>query len=204
VVVRDQIRTVIRAYKEWLSTDLFPERSVVPKTLIFAKDDSHAEDIVEIVREEFGRGNEFCKKITYRAQEKSETLISEFRTSPVLRIAVTVDMISTGTDVKPLEVLIFMRDVKSQTYYEQMVGRGTRTISETDLQAVTGDAQRKTHFVLIDAVGVTETAKVRTCVRWSAGRQWLLTTSSRWSPTAPATPTRSPRSPPGSPASTGS
>jgi type I restriction enzyme, R subunit len=132
---------------------------VVPKTLIFAKDDSHAEDIVEIVREEFGRGNEFCKKITYRAQEKSETLISEFRTSPVLRIAVTVDMISTGTDVKPLEVLIFMRDVKSQTYYEQMVGRGTRIISETDLQAVTGDAQRKTHFVLIDAIGVPETAK---------------------------------------------
>src|SRR5215217_6182720 len=159
VVVRDQIRTVIRAYKERLFTDLFPERSVVPKTLIFAKDDSHAEDIVEIVREEFGRGNEFCKKITYRASEKSETLISEFRTSPVLRIAVTVDMISTGTDVKPLEVLIFMRDVKSQTYYEQMVGRGTRTISETDLQAVTGDAQRKTHFVLIDAIGVTETAK---------------------------------------------
>src|SRR5215203_16620 len=159
VVVRDQIRTVIRAYKDRLFTDLFPRRTVVPKTLIFAKDDSHAEDIVEIVREEFGRGNEFCKKITYKTSEKSETLISEFRTSPVLRIAVTVDMISTGTDVKPLEVLIFMRDVKSQTYYEQMVGRGTRTISETDLQAVTGDARRKTHFVLIDAIGVTETAK---------------------------------------------
>ncbi len=159
VVVRDQIRTVIRAYKERLFTDLFPGRSVVPKTLVFAKDDSHAEDIVEVVREEFGKGEEFCKKITYRTSEKTETLISEFRTSPVLRIAVTVDMISTGTDVKPLEALIFMRDVKSQNYYEQMVGRGTRTISETDLQAVTGDAKRKTHFVLIDAVGVTETAK---------------------------------------------
>src|SRR5215207_6898472 len=159
VVVRDQIRSVIRAYKERLFTDLFPGREVVPKTLIFAKDDSHAEDIVEIVREEFGRGNEFCKKITYRASEKSDVLISEFRTSPVLRIAVTVDMISTGTDVKPLEALIFMRDVKSQNYYEQMVGRGTRTISETDLRAVTGDATRKTHFVLIDAIGVTETAK---------------------------------------------
>jgi type I restriction enzyme R subunit len=159
VVVRDQIRTIVRAYKDRLFTDLFPGRTVVPKTLIFAKDDSHAEDIVEIVREEFGKGNEFCKKITYKTSEKSETLISEFRTSPVLRIAVTVDMISTGTDVKPLEVLIFMRDVKSQTYYEQMVGRGTRTISETDLRAVTGDANRKTHFVLIDAIGVTETAK---------------------------------------------
>ena len=159
VVVRDQIRTVIREYKNKLFTELFPGREVVPKTLIFAKDDTHAEDIVEIAREEFGRGNEFCKKITYRASEKSEELISEFRTSPVLRIAVTVDMISTGTDIKPLEALIFMRDVKSQTYYEQMVGRGTRTISETDLQAVTGDADRKTHFVLIDAIGVTETAK---------------------------------------------
>ena len=159
VVVRDQIRTVIRAYKDRLFTDLFPGRTVVPKTLIFAKDDSHAEDIVEVVREEFGKGNEFCKKITYKTSEKAETLISEFRTSPVLRIAVTVDMISTGTDVKPLETLIFMRDVKSQNYYEQMVGRGTRTITETDLRAVTGDATRKTHFVLIDAVGVTETAK---------------------------------------------
>ncbi|MGF1473078.1 MAG: type I restriction-modification enzyme R subunit C-terminal domain-containing protein [Rubrobacteraceae bacterium] len=159
VVAEDQIRTVIQEYKNRLSTDLFPGREVVPKTLIFAKDDSHADDIVDIVREEFGKGNEFCKKITYRTSEKSETLISEFRTSPVLRIAVTVDMISTGTDVKPLEVLIFMRDVKSQTYYEQMVGRGTRTISETDLRAVTGDARRKTHFVLIDAIGVTETAK---------------------------------------------
>ncbi len=159
VVVRDQIRTVIRAYKERLFTDLFPGRKVVPKTLIFAKDDSHAEDIVEVVQNEFGKGEEFCKKITYKASEKAEALISEFRTSPVLRIAVTVDMISTGTDVKPLEALIFMRDVKSQIYYEQMVGRGTRTISETDLRAVTGDANRKTHFVLIDAIGVTETAK---------------------------------------------
>ena len=159
VVVRDQIRTVIREYKNRLFTDLFPGREVVPKTLIFAKDDTHAEDIVEVVREEFGKGNEFCKKITYKTSEKSETLISDFRTSPVLRVAVTVDMISTGTDVKPLEALIFMRDVKSQTYYEQMVGRGTRTISETDLKSVTGDANRKTHFVLIDAIGVTETAK---------------------------------------------
>ncbi|MDP9457483.1 MAG: DEAD/DEAH box helicase family protein, partial [Actinomycetota bacterium] len=159
VVVHDQIRTVVRIYKERLFTELFPGRSVVPKTLIFAKDDSHAEDIVEIVKDVFGRGDEFCKKITYRTQEKPDALISEFRTSPVLRVAVTVDMISTGTDVKPLEALIFMRDVKSRTYYTQMVGRGTRTISETDLRAVTGDAGVKTHFVLVDAVGVTESAK---------------------------------------------
>jgi type I restriction enzyme, R subunit len=158
VVARDQIRTIVRAYRDKLP-ELFPDRTEVPKTLIFAKDDSHAEDIVEVVREEFGKGNEFCKKITYRTTEKAEDLIASFRNSYNPRIAVTVDMISTGTDIRPLEVVLFMRDVKSQTYYEQMVGRGTRTISETDLLAVTPDARRKTRFVLIDAVGVTETSK---------------------------------------------
>ncbi len=159
VVAKDQIRTVVRTYRDKLKSDLYPGRTEVPKTLIFAKTDSHAEDIVEIVREEFGKGNEFCKKITYRTAEKAEDLISAFRNSYDPRVAVTVDMISTGTDVKPLEVLIFMRDVKSQHYYEQMVGRGTRTISGTDLLAVTPDAESKTRFVLIDAVGVTESAK---------------------------------------------
>ncbi len=149
----------MRTYRDKLKSDLYPGRTEVPKTLIFAKTDSHAEDIVEIVREEFGKGNEFCKKITYRTSEKAEDLISAFRNSYDPRVAVTVDMISTGTDVRPLEVLIFMRDVKSQHYYEQMVGRGTRTISGTDLLAVTPDAESKIRFVLIDAVGVTESAK---------------------------------------------
>ncbi len=159
VVAHDQIRTVVRAFRRRLFTDLFPDRAEVPKTLIFAKDDSHAEDIVEIVQHEFGKGAEFCRKITYKTTEKPEELIAAFRNSYNPRIAVTVDMISTGTDIRPLEVVLFMRDVKSQTYYEQMVGRGTRTISETDLVSVTPDAKRKTHFVLIDAVGVTENAK---------------------------------------------
>jgi len=159
VVAKDQIRTVVRTYRDKLRSDLYPDRTEVPKTLIFAKSDSHAEDIVEVVREEFGKGNEFCKKITYRTSEKADDLISAFRNSYNPRVAVTVDMISTGTDVRPLEVLIFMRDVKSQHYYEQMVGRGTRVISETDLLSVTPDAENKTRFVLIDAVGVTESAK---------------------------------------------
>jgi type I restriction enzyme R subunit len=159
VVARDQIRTVIKTYRDRLFTDLFPGRTEVPKTLIFAKNDSHAEDIVEIVKEEFGKGNEFCKKITYRTQEKADDLIAAFRNSYNPRIAVTVDMISTGTDVKPLEALIFMRDVKSQVYFEQMIGRGTRVIPDTDLIAVTPDAKSKTHFVLVDAIGVTESNK---------------------------------------------
>jgi type I restriction enzyme R subunit len=119
VVSMDQIRTVIRTFKEKLP-EIFPDRREVPKTLIFAKDDSHAEDIVRIVREEFGKGNDFCKKITYRTEEKPENLIASFRNSYYLRIAVTVDMISTGTDIKPLECLIFMRDVKSQVYFEKL------------------------------------------------------------------------------------
>ncbi len=159
IVNPSQIRTVIRAFKESLHTVLFPHRSEVPKTLIFAKTDSHADDIIQIVREEFGEGNEFCKKITYSAENPSEVL-ADFRNSFYPRIAVTVDMIATGTDVKPIECLIFMRDVRSKNYFEQMKGRGTRTLSEDDLRKVTPSARgNKDHFVIVDAVGVTRSKK---------------------------------------------
>ena len=163
VVAESQIRTVIRTFRDKLFTDLFPGRTEVPKTLVFAKDDSHAEDIVRIIREEFGKGNEFCQKITYRVTGvDAEDLIAAFRNSYHPRIAVTVDMISTGTDIKPLEILLFMRPVKSRVLFEQMLGRGTRVISATDLQAVTPDARTKTHFVIVDAVGVVEQEKADT------------------------------------------
>jgi type I restriction enzyme R subunit len=167
VVVPDQIRTILRTYRDVVQTELFPGRTLVPKTLIFAKDDSHAEDIVHLCREVFGKGNDFCKKITYQAKHpvtgkpaKSKELIREFCLSPTLRIAVTVDMIATGTDIKPLEVLIFLRDVRSRVYFEQMKGRGTRVLSSTDLQSVSGeDARAKTRFIIVDAVGVCESDK---------------------------------------------
>ncbi|MBI5305437.1 MAG: DEAD/DEAH box helicase family protein [Chloroflexi bacterium] len=160
VVAVDQIRTVIRTFKEKLPTEIFPGRTEVPKTLIFAKDDSHAEDIVHIVREVFGKGNDFAKKITYKTTgERPEDLIASFRNSYNPRIAVTVDMISTGTDIKPLECLLFMRGVDSAVYFEQMKGRGTRTISPTDLNAVTPGDVLKTHFIIVDAVGVCENDK---------------------------------------------
>ncbi len=160
VVAQDQIRTVIRTFKENLYTEIFPGRNEIPKTLVFAKDDSHAEDIVHIIREEFGKGNEFCKKITYKTEgAKPEDLIASFRNSYNPRIAVTVDMISTGTDIKPLECLLFMRDVKSRVLFEQMKGRGTRTVSSTDFKAITPDASAKTHFMIVDAVGVCENDK---------------------------------------------
>jgi type I restriction enzyme R subunit len=160
VVALDQIRTVVKAFRDRLFTDIFPGRKDVPKTLIFAKDDSHAEDIVKIVREEFAKGNDFCQKITYKTTgKKPEDLIAEFRNSYNPRIAVTVDMIATGTDIKPLEIVFFMRTIKSRSFFEQMKGRGVRVINPNDLQSVTPDAKDKDHFVIVDAVGVCEQDK---------------------------------------------
>ena len=167
VVKPDEIRTVLTEFRNVLFTQLFPERKPdanghnhVPKTLIFAKDDSHANDIVTIAREVFDEGNEFCKKVTYTAEEDPKSLLSQFRNDYNPRIAVTVDMIATGTDVRPLECLIFMRDVRSAKYFEQMKGRGTRTISLEELQKVTPNAKtKKTHYVLVDAVGVCSSKK---------------------------------------------
>jgi type I restriction enzyme R subunit len=160
VVAVDQIRTIIKTFKEKLFTEIFPGRTWVPKTLIFAKDDSHAEDIVKIVREEFGKGNDFAQKITYRTTGADpKELIKAFRVSPMPRIAVTVDMIATGTDIKPVEIVLFMRAVKSRTFFEQMKGRGVRVIEPDDLRTVTPDALSKDHFVIVDAVGVCEQDK---------------------------------------------
>jgi type I restriction enzyme R subunit len=157
VVAQDQIRTVIQTFKDKLFTELFPGRTTVPKTLIFAKDDSHADDIVQVVREVFGKGNQFATKITYRTHDgKADDLLQAFRNSMYPRIVVTVDMIATGTDVKPLECLVFLRSVKSRTYFEQMLGRGVRVIDDTEFQSVTDDAKRKDRFVVVDAVGVMD------------------------------------------------
>ena len=156
----DQIRTIVRTFRDKLPLEIFPGRTEVPKTLVFAKDDNHAEKIVEILREEFGKGNDFAQKITYRTTgEKPENLISAFRNSYNPRIAVTVDMIATGTDIKPVEIVMFMRAVKSRNFFEQMKGRGVRICDPTDLQAVTPDAVSKTHFVIVDCVGVCEQDK---------------------------------------------
>ena len=187
VVALDQIRTVVRTFRDKLFTEIFPGRTEVPKTLIFAKDDSHADDIVRTVREEFGKGNELCEKITYKTDTvrvvekevgpdgkerdvvrykssgvKADDLLSSFRNSYNPRIVVTVDMIATGTDVKPLEIVMFMRAVKSRNFFEQMKGRGVRVISASDLEAVTPDARGKDRFVLVDCVGVCESDLIET------------------------------------------
>ncbi|MGY1827598.1 type I restriction endonuclease subunit R [Blastococcus sp. SYSU DS0541] len=158
VVAEDQLRTVVRTFRDRLFTEIFPGRREVPKTLVFAKDDAHADRIVKAFREEFDRTNDFAVKITYKTSgKKPEELLADFRTSYNPRVAVTVDMIATGTDIKPLECVVFLRSVKSRNFFEQMKGRGVRVINDADFRAVTPDAPGKTHFVLVDAVGVTET-----------------------------------------------
>ncbi len=165
VVNPDQIRTIVREFKKALETEIFPKRKdengeyEVPKTLVFAKTDSHADDIIKIIRKEFDEGDDFCKKVTYKIKEDPKSVLNRFRNSYYPRIAVTVDMIATGTDVKPLEVLLFMRDVKSINYFEQMKGRGTRAINSDSLQLVSKTANAKTHFVIVDAIGVTKSKK---------------------------------------------
>ena len=160
----DQIRTVVRTLRDRWQPDMFPGRTELPKTLVFAKDDNHAEKIVEILREEFGRGNEFAQKITYRSAQgggtSPEQLIKDFRTGYYPRVAVTVDMIATGTDIKPVEIVVFMRSVKSRSFFEQMKGRGVRVCNPTDLAAVNpGEHVKKDHFVIVDCVGVCERDK---------------------------------------------
>lgn len=163
VVNRSQIRLVVETFKNKLFSEIFPGRTEVPKTLFFAKTDQHAEDIVQTIREVFGRGNDFCQKITSKSTgKKPDDLLSDFRNSYDPRIAVTVDMIATGTDVKPLECLVFMRNVKSLGYFEQMKGRGCRVVSPDELKKVTPDAKVKTHFVIVDCVGVCEEEKSAT------------------------------------------
>ncbi|MBL8513573.1 MAG: DEAD/DEAH box helicase family protein, partial [Betaproteobacteria bacterium] len=159
VVNISQIRQVIQAMKTAVETTIFPGRKETPKTLIFAKTDSHADDIIQIVREEYGESNAFCRKVTY-TEKDADGVLASFRNDYHPRIAVTVDMIATGTDVKPLEVLLFMRDVRSKGYYEQMKGRGVRSLDAESLKRVSNSAEgAKSRFVLIDAVGVEKSLK---------------------------------------------
>ena len=164
VIVRDQIRKVLQEYKNIVYTKMYPDREpktfdYLPKTLIFGVSENHAQLIVEVAKEVFGRTDDtFVQRITYSCGD-SNNLIKSFRENINFRIAVTVTLVATGTDVKPLEVLIFLNDVHSETLYTQMKGRGVRTISPTQLQAVTPNASSKDLFYIIDAVGVTESEK---------------------------------------------
>jgi len=156
VVSPDQIRTVIRTFRDKICTEIFPGRSEVPKTVFFCKDDNHAEEVLRVIREEFGRGDDFARKITYKVEGKADDHIQDFRTDPRFRIAVSVDQISTGSNIRPCECLVFMRMVRSRSLMEQMKGRGCRKVDPDELQSVTPDAREKDHFVIVDCVGISE------------------------------------------------
>ena len=169
VINQNQIREVLLAYKKAIYEDLYPNREkrweYIPKTLIFAKDDNHATEIVEIAKEvfkvEFDGGvlpENFVQKITYSAGD-SNALIRDLRTEKDFRIAVTVTLVATGTDVKPLEVVLFMKDVHSDVLYTQMKGRGCRVINDDKLREVTPNADVKECYYIVDATGVTESEK---------------------------------------------
>ena len=164
VINPEQIKLVLESYKKAVYSELYPNRepniAYIPKTLIFAKSDAHADNIIKIIREQVfpGQCPEFAQKITYSAGD-SNALIKNFRNDKKFRIAVTVTLVATGTDVKPLEVLIFMRDVNSESLYVQMKGRGVRTITDDALRNVTPNADSKDIFYLVDAIGVTEHVK---------------------------------------------
>lgn len=166
VITEDQIRLVLNTFRDRLYTEIFPKRSAVPKTLIFAKTDAHADMIVEQVREVFNEGADFAAKITYKSKGEGndpKRLLQDFRNSPSLRVAVTVDMIATGTDVRAIECVFFLRSVRSAVYFEQMKGRGSRIIGPDDYAALTPDVAKgfkKDRFVIVDAVGVTDSPLV--------------------------------------------
>lgn len=161
-----QIKLILQTYKDAVYSEMFiepqrePNFDYLPKTLIFALNEAHANNIVKIAKEVFGKedGDKFVQKITYSSGD-SDALIRSFRNDKEFRIAVTCTLVATGTDVKPLEVLIFMRDVRSEPLYIQMKGRGTRTIGDDVLRNVTPNAFSKDCFFLVDAVGVTESEK---------------------------------------------
>ena len=160
-----QIKLILSTYRDVVYTELFndpqrePNMDYLPKTLIFALNEAHATNIVQIAKEVFGRTDDrFVQKITYSAGDSNE-LIRQFRNDKDFRIAVTCTLVATGTDVKPLEVLMFMRDVESLPLYIQMKGRGVRTIGDEQLRNVTPNAFSKDCFYLVDAVGVTEHEK---------------------------------------------
>ncbi|MDE5988695.1 MAG: DEAD/DEAH box helicase family protein [Duncaniella sp.] len=161
VVSKSQIRLVLQTFRDsWRKWMYFRDREELPKTLIFAKNDSHAADIVEIAKDVFGEGNDFCKKITYTTEENEQSLLYAFRNEFYPRIAVTVTKIATGTDVKAIEILLFMRDIKSENFYEQMLGRARRTLGAEDLRKASPSAKSdKLGYVIVDAVGVTKTEK---------------------------------------------
>ena len=161
---RTRSALIVRTFRDRLLTEIFPGRTEVPEDADLRQGRQprrgHRRDRPRGVRQ----GQRVLPEdhLQGRPARSPRDLIQAFRNSYHPRIAVTVDMIATGTDIKPVEIVMFMRAVKSRVLFEQMKGRGVRVIDPDDLQgrhARTPTA--KTHFVIVDCVGVTETGARR-------------------------------------------
>jgi type I restriction enzyme, R subunit len=139
----DSNKKILEEVKTW-AEDHEKQYGRFPKTLIFAANDlphtSHADQLVEIGRDVFGRGDSFVQKITGRVDRPLQW-IRQFRNRPAPRIVVTVDLLTTGVDIPDLEGIVFLRPVKSRILFEQMLGRGTRKGYQFP---------DKSHFVVFD------------------------------------------------------
>lgn len=154
IEAEDHIRKVIEAFKH-IQEDAFKRPKYVPKTLVFAKTLRHADTITGVIRDTYGKGNEFCRTIT-SVTKNAENVIKDFKNSVDFRIAVSVDMLGTGFDMPSLECLLFMRRIESSAYAEQMVGRGCRTINPDRLREITPDAAGKDSYLIVDAAGALD------------------------------------------------
>lgn len=147
ITVPDSNRKIIQEIAECADKHE-EETGRFPRILIFAVNDlphrSHADQIVGICKEVFGRGDDFVQKITGSPSvDRPLQKIREFRNRPQPKVAVTVDMLTTGVDIPSLEFIVFMRPVKSRILWVQMLGRGTRLCDEIN----------KTHFKIFDCFG---------------------------------------------------
>ncbi|MDP3012734.1 MAG: DEAD/DEAH box helicase family protein, partial [Candidatus Subteraquimicrobiales bacterium] len=145
----DRNRKIVQEIKRYL-LEQEEQFGHFPKTLIFAQNDiahiSHCDQLVEILRDEFNRGDDFVQKITGSPSvDRPLQKIREFRNRSNPAIVITVDMLSTGVDVPRIENIVFLRPVKSRILFEQMMGRGTRRCTEI----------HKSHFTVFDCFNGT-------------------------------------------------
>lgn len=175
-VPTEHLAAVVTAFRDALPT-LFPDRmlqgggpGVVPKTVVLAQDGQHADEVVERIRDVFGARDDFCRRIMHR-DAHAEHLLRDFRTTPQIRIAVVTDPISGISDMRAIECLLILREVRSAAYYEQLLAMGTQTISSSALRAVTPGAVTKTQLVVVDAVGASRHLRALVNVTDASGQE---------------------------------
>jgi superfamily II DNA or RNA helicase/CBS domain-containing protein len=151
---RGSVTSVLQAFRGALTTDIFPDRELVPKTLVLARDEAHARLIAEVVAAVFEAPPGFVEMVT-GSHHDAPHVLERFTRSREPRIAVSVHLLSTNMNLSPVECLLIMRPIASEHYFDQLVGRLSQLPHPDDLRRVTPDAEAKTRVVIVDTVGVT-------------------------------------------------